>query len=254
MGGALLKGWVKTKAYEITVVEPSGIPEYAGIQEYKDARDLPARYEPDVAVIAIKPQVLVDAMKNYGRRGWKRTVFLSIAAGKSLENLEKLLGKTARIVRAMPNLAATVQHSVTVAIANVHVGKNERKHCQALLGAIGTVRWINRENQMDTVTAVSGSGPAYLFYFQECLQKAAQEAGLDKTLAEALARETVIGSAQLLEEARESAAILRERVTSPGGTTEAALRVLMDKNSGMEQLLREAVKAATLRSSELNKN
>jgi pyrroline-5-carboxylate reductase len=177
-------------------------------------------------------------------------VFLSIAAGKPIAFFESALGAESAIVRSMPNTPAAVGAGITAACANRHVSAVQRALCQRLLEAVGDVVWVDDEAQMDAVTAVSGSGPAYVFLLIECLTEAGVAEGLPPDVAEKLARTTVIGSGALAKGAPEAATQLRKNVTSPGGTTEAALKVLMSED-GMGKLMRRAIRAATARSKEL---
>jgi pyrroline-5-carboxylate reductase len=179
-------------------------------------------------------------------------VVISIMAGRTLAMLQDSLPPATAIVRTMPNTPAAIGRGITVAVPNSRVTSAQRELAGRLIAATGTVEWIDDESLMDAVTAVSGSGPAYVFLLAECLAKAGIEAGLPAGLAEKLARETVSGSGELLRLSPEDAATLRKNVTSPGGTTQAALEVLMAQN-GLEPLMRAAVKAAARRSRELGR-
>ena len=178
------------------------------------------------------------------------TVFLSIAAGKPLRYFAAALGADAAVVRAMPNTPAAIGRGMTVLCANDRAGREDRAVCGALMAAVGEVAWIDDEALMDAVTAVSGSGPAYVFYLIECLAEAAVVAGLPAALAARLARQTVLGAAELARQSDAAPATLRENVASPGGTTEAALKVLMGA-AGLQPLLTHAVAVAAQRSREL---
>lgn len=180
-----------------------------------------------------------------------KTAVLSIAAGRTVASIAGHLHAGAPIVRAMPNLAAEVGRGITAAYANSHVTMAQRDLCHTLLQAVGEVAWIEDESFMDAVTAVSGSGPAYVFYLTECLAKAAEAKGLPPELASSLARATVTGAGELLHRSPLSAAQLRENVTSPGGTTAAGLSVLLSE-PGLKELIRETVAAAAKRSRELS--
>lgn len=253
MGGALLSGWIDggiVAAGAVIVVEPADIALPAGVRRVADATALDAGLQPAFAVLAVKPQAMDDVVPAYRRFADGGTVFLSIAAGKPIGYFEKTLGTSAAIVRAMPNTPAAVGRGVTVLCANVHVAEARRETCAALLGAVGAVDWIEDEALMDAVTAVSGSGPAYVFLLAEELAKAGVAAGLPEDLAAKLARLTVAGSGELLMRSEDSAATLRQNVTSPGGTTAAALAVLMAED-GLAPLMERAIDAATRRSREL---
>ena len=204
-------------------------------------------YVPDVVVFAVKPQALDDVAPAYRRFADAGAVSLSIAAGKTIAAYACHLGPDAAIVRAMPNTPAAVRRGISVACASMRVTAAQRAACQKLLEAVGEVAWVEDEALMDPVTAVSGSGPAYVFLLIEALAQAGAAAGLPVALAERLARATVTGSGELARLSDEPAAILRRNVTSPGGTTEAALQVLMAPD-GLADLMERAVVAATQRS------
>jgi pyrroline-5-carboxylate reductase len=201
-------------------------------------------------VLAIKPQVAPDIVPQVARFVGRETVVISIMAGRTIGFLAKHLPKGTAIVRAMPNVPASIGRGITVAAPNARVGGAARDLADALLSATGPVEWVKNEKWMDAVTAVSGSGPAYVFLLAESLARAATAVGLPKPLATRLARATVAGAGELLHRSELDAAKLRESVTSPGGTTAAALKVLMGK-SGLDPLLKKAVTAATRRSREL---
>ncbi|HEY4635559.1 MAG TPA: pyrroline-5-carboxylate reductase, partial [Rhodospirillales bacterium] len=186
----------------------------------------------------------------YVRFTGPNTVFLSIAAGKTIGYFQSWFGTKAAIVRAMPNTPAAVGRGITVAIANKRAGKAQRKRCDRLLAAVGEVAWIGDEALMDAVTAVSGSGPAYVFLLAECLAEAGRAAGLPVALSRRLARVTVAGSGELLHRSDDAPETLRKNVTSPGGTTAAALELLMAAD-GLQPLLTRAIAAAARRSKEL---
>ena len=202
-------------------------------------------------VFAVKPQVMEVMVHAYRPFAVAGAVFLSIAAGTTTAFLKGFLGAEAAIVRAMPNTPAAVGRGITVLCANPHVTADQRAACTNLLAAVGETAWTEDEGDMDAVTAVSGSGPAYVFLLAECLAEAGVAAGLDEDLAHQLARATISGSGALLQWSDIPAAELRENVTSPGGATEAALEVLMT-GPGLQKLLTEAVAAATARARKLS--
>ena len=251
MGGALLAGWLDrgVKPADINVVEPAPVAEKR-VGVVKSAEALPKNFKPDVLVFAVKPQSLEEIAPAYRGFAAGGAVTLSIAAGKTIAVFEQHLGTSAAVVRTMPNTPAAVRRGITVACPNAWVTAAQRATCQALLEAVGEVAWVEDEKLLDPVTAVSGSGPAYVFLLIECLEKAGIEAGLPAGLAAKLARATVTGSGELARLAEDSAAKLRENVTSPGGTTAAALEILMGKD-GLASLMTKAVAAATRRSREL---
>src|SRR5262252_2473743 len=251
MGSAMLRGWVAgTVASRFLVVEPTGIPsDFTSVTElawYPGVDALPDDLSPDAVVFAIKPQVVDSVVPSYRRWARPGTLFLSIVAGKTVAGLTRHLG-TAAIIRTMPNSPAAIGRGITVAYANSLVSTEQRRLCDTLLGAMGESAWVEDEALLDAVTAVSGSGPAYVFLMIEALAAAGEAEGLPPALALQLARSTVAGSAELARRSNESPAQLRENVTSPGGTTRAALDVLMARD-GLEPLIKRAVAAASARS------
>jgi pyrroline-5-carboxylate reductase len=255
MGAAMLRGWLRREAAQrFLVVEPAGAPPdlagAANISWHRDPAELSATLAPDAVVLAVKPQVIDDVLPPY--RAWARpaTVFVSIVAGKTIGALARHLGGEAAIVRCMPNTPAAIGRAITVACPNPRVAGPQRALCEALLAAIGESAWVEDEALMDAVTAVSGSGPAYVFLLIEALAAAGTHAGLSPELALHLARATVAGAGELARLSPETPARLRENVTSPGGTTRAALDILMAVH-GVPELLDRAVAAATARSREL---
>jgi pyrroline-5-carboxylate reductase len=255
MGGALLAGWLERGlARRVVVVEPGpGAARFAGrpgVERLSDAAAIASDFQPSVVVVAVKPQGMADVLPPYRRFADAGALFLSIAAGKTLGYFARALGEGAAVVRAMPNTPASIGRGIAVACANARARPEQHRIAEALLAAVGEVGWVEDEALLDAVTAVSGSGPAYVFLLIECLARAGVAAGLPEALAERLARATVAGSGELARRSAESAALLRENVTSPGGTTRAALDVLMAVD-GFDSLLRRAVLAATKRSREL---
>ncbi len=256
MGGALLDGWLAQgmAAGSVTLVEPQAAQSARfsaqGVGAVAAADALPAELTPAVVVLAIKPQQIDAALPGYARFARPDTVFLSIAAGKTIGNFEAVLGAAAAIVRAMPNTPAAVGRGMTVLCANGCVRAAQRAVCGALLAAVGETAWVEDEGLLDPVTAVSGGGPAYVFLLIECLAEAGVAAGLPADLAMRLARVTVAGAGELVHQAEAPAATLRENVTSPGGTTLEALKVLM-ASDGLQPLMTRAIAEATRRSREL---
>ena len=261
MGGALLKGWLGQglDPAAVRVIEPdfqrlqdefkaTSLPASAFVAS---AADLGAGLKPSVVVLAVKPQVMDAAVVPLLAFAGAGCVFISIAAGKTVDYFETKLGAKAAVIRAMPNTPAAIGVGMTVAFANENTGADQKAVCEAMMSAVGQFAWLDDEGFIDAVTAVSGSGPAYVFYLTECLEAAAKAAGLPDALARALAMQTVVGAGALLSATSEGAAVLRRNVTSPHGTTEAALDILMAKD-GMAPLLRKAVIAATKRSRELS--
>jgi pyrroline-5-carboxylate reductase len=254
MGTALLRGWLAAGvASRFWVVDPAGMPPEtdarAAIEWRPEAEALPSDLTPDAVVFAVKPQIADIVVPAYRRWAGPETLFVSIVAGKTLAGLTRHLGRAA-IVRSMPNTPAAIGRGITVACANPLVTSEQRRLCDRLLAAIGESAWVEDEALIDAVTAVSGSGPAYVFLLIEALAAAGEAEGLPGELALRLARSTVAGSGELARISKESPARLREDVTSPGGTTRAALDVLMAAD-GLAPLIRRAVAAATARSREL---
>jgi pyrroline-5-carboxylate reductase len=254
MGGAMLTGWLAqgVAAYNLAVIDPAPSTEIAGLTT-KGLRINPTQSDlGDVAalVLAVKPQMFADATPQLRALVAPSTLVISIMAGTPIAKLSQACG--GKMVRAMPNTPAAIGRGVTVAVAEAGVEKSQRAIADALLRATGSVEWIEDEALMDAVTAVSGSGPAYVFLLAEELARAGVAAGLSPELATRLARETVAGSGELLHRSELSSETLRKNVTSPGGTTAAALEVLMGPG-GFQPLLTRAVAAATKRSRELAK-
>lgn len=256
MGGAMLAGWLDrgTDPKDVIVIEPhapaaEAVRSSFGVEVIEDAGALPDGTTPDVIVFAVKPQTLPDMIDAYAGLA-QGAVSLSIAAGKPIAFFENAFGAEAAIVRTMPNTPAAVGRGITAAFGNGAVSDGQRAICQTLLEAVGEVVWVDDEALMDAVTAVSGSGPAYVFWMIECLAAAGVDAGLPADIAEKLARATVAGSGELARQASEGADVLRQNVTSPGGTTAAALEVLM-ADDGLKPLMARAIQAAADRSREL---
>jgi pyrroline-5-carboxylate reductase len=252
MGSAMLAGWREQGLAASVAVDPApGAAGSAGadLTVVPDAGTIPAGFAPAAVVFAVKPQNAAETLPLY-RRFADKAVFLSIMAGRTIGGMRTLLGDEAAIVRAMPNTPAAVRQGVAVACPGTGVHTAQRALCERLLTAIGAVAWVDDEGQLDAVTAVSGSGPAYVFLLAELMEMAAREQGIPADLARLLARQTVSGSGALLAASQEDAAELRRAVTSPGGTTERALAVLMAADA-WPGALRRAVDAATKRSREL---
>jgi pyrroline-5-carboxylate reductase len=251
MGGAMLAGWLARGAKDVVVVEPQPSAELTalaapGLRLNPSAEQIGAA---SAIVIAVKPQMAAGVVPGLAPWVGPSTVVLSIMAGQTLRVLRQALPGAA-MVRAMPNTPAAIGRGITVAVAAPEVGPAQRALAQALLAATGAVEWVEEEALMDAVTAVSGSGPAYIFLLAEALARAGVAAGLPEGLAARLARETVSGSGELLHRSPHDPATLRQNVTSPGGTTAAALDVLMAPD-GLQPLLSKAIAAAARRSREL---
>jgi len=254
MGGAMLTGWLAggLDPKRVVVLEPQPAPEIAALAA-QGIRLNPAAQEAgtaDTLVVAVKPQMFREAGPALKKLVGSNTLVVSIMAGTTIAALEEVCG--GMVVRAMPNTPAAIGRGITVAVAAKNVSAAQRGTADALLRATGAVEWVDDESLMDAVTAVSGSGPAYVFLLAEELARAGVEAGLPADLATKLARETVAGSGELLHRSDLPSATLRQNVTSPGGTTAAALEVLMGQD-GMQPLMIRAIAAATQRSKDLAK-
>jgi pyrroline-5-carboxylate reductase len=254
MGGAMLSGWLAkgVSGDRITVIDPS--PSDAMKAKIADAgaRHATAAAEglkADILFLAVKPQMMDAVLPPLKEIVGETTVVVSVAAGKTLSYMKSHLGDAA-MIRAMPNTPAMIGRGVTGAFANERVTDAQRKAVDELLKVSGPVEWVGTEADIDAVTAVSGSGPAYVFYLVECMAEAGRKAGLPADVAMRLARETVSGAGELLHRSDDEAAQLRKNVTSPGGTTAAALSVLMAED-GMQPLFDKAVEAARKRAEEL---
>jgi pyrroline-5-carboxylate reductase len=255
MGGAMLEGWlaVGLPPRALTVVDPQPSDDVAALCRARGVTLNPENAtgdKPAVAVLAIKPQMLEAASLGIAQVVGPGTLVVSILAGKTIADLRARIPDGRAVVRAMPNLPASIGRGATGAFANGETSAEQRAVAQTLLASIGTVEWVDDEGLIDAVTALSGSGPAYVFHMVECLARAGAAAGLPGDLAERLARATVAGAGALLADSPLPASTLRENVTSPGGTTAAALEVLMACD-GLDPLMRKAVAAAKRRAQEL---
>ncbi|ASY57339.1 MULTISPECIES: pyrroline-5-carboxylate reductase [Sinorhizobium] len=254
MGGAMLGGWIKSgvSGGDVLVVDPGPPPAMQKLiaeNGVAHAAAVPQGVKASVIFLAVKPQVMEAALPPLKGLVGSGTVIVSVAAGKTLAFIERHLGEAAT-VRAMPNTPAMIGRGVTGAFANARVTEKQRGLVHDLLKVSGPVEWVASEADIDTVTAVSGSGPAYVFYLVECMAEAGRKLGLQADLAMRLARETVAGAGELLHQSPDDAARLRQNVTSPGGTTAAALAVLM-ADDGMQPLFDKAIAAARKRAEEL---
>jgi pyrroline-5-carboxylate reductase len=252
MGLAMLTGWLGRglDPRKAVVLEPQPSKALKALARRGVVLNPKKTAPASAIVIAVKPQSAPDALPALAGYAGKHTLALSIMAGRTLRYLATALPPGTALVRAMPNTPAAIGRGITVACANAKVSARQRKQASDLLAAIGAVEWVKDEALIDAVTAVSGSGPAYVFLLAEAMTQAGVAAGLPKALATRLARETVAGSGELLHRSKVDAATLRQNVTSPGGTTAAALEVLMGPG-GFEALLTKAIAAATRRSREL---
>ena len=250
MGSAMLQGWldqgVPAGAVHVRDPFPNEWLKTSGV-----AINQPLPAAPSVVLIAVKPQMMADALPDLQAMGNGETLFLSVAAGISIATYQDILGANTPIIRAMPNTPAAVGKGITAIVGNAQSTAEHLTLAKDLLSAIGQVVTLNEESQMDAVTGVSGSGPAYVFHMIETLAAAGEAQGLAPELAMQLAKATVAGAGALAEQSDESPSQLRINVTSPNGTTQAGLEVLMDPLAGLPPLMNATVKAATDRSKEL---
>ena len=258
MGSAMLEGWIAAglDGESVTIVDPNPSRDtlsYARAHKISLNPALRDIEPPQVLVLAIKPQALDTVAPALTRMLGKGTVVLSILAGKTIAELKAKLKGSFGVIRAMPNLPVSVARGVTIAVPSAEVFPYHRAIVHHMLTVLGSAEWLEEESLIDAVTAVSGSGPAYLFFLTECLTRAAQGAGLPIDLAERLAKVTVAGAAEMMYRSDLPPSKLRQNVTSPGGTTAAALDVLGGATglTGMDLLMREAVAAAKRRAQEL---
>lgn len=251
MGGAMLGGWLAQgfDPNSITVIDPAQPQSFRDKGVRVEAVPPPGMMA-DVLVLAVKPQIMGEILPFAARLAGPDTVTVSVAAGQTIATIEAALGKGRAVVRTMPNTPALVGRGITVACPNAAVTPLQRRRVDGLLKAIGKVEWVNDEALIDAVTAVSGSGPAYVFHLVEAMTAAGEKAGLPPALAAVLARETVSGAGELLAQSELPPSRLRENVTSPKGTTAAALEVLMGEG-GLTPLMEKAVAAAHRRAKEL---
>ncbi len=256
MGSALLGGWLdgSFEQSRFFVFDPAPDQTVAALERDNvsinpSTSEIP---EPDLVVVAVKPQIFPDALPAIKPICGSKTLLISVAAGETIGEFEDAFGVSQPVVRAMPNTPATIGAGITALIANGNVSSAQRDLASKLLVSVGSVVWLDSEEQMDAVTALSGSGPAYVFLLTECMTQAGISQGLSPELARNLARATVSGAGALMAQSDDDAATLRENVTSPGGTTEAALAVLRSED-GLQRLMEQAIDAATKRSKELGK-
>lgn len=249
-GGLLKNGWSKK---QVILSDPDAgqrqtVASVLGVKTYADNHDVAA--PADILVLAVKPQALGAVATSLAPAlQKKKPLIISIAAGVRLEDLEHWLGATLPIVRAMPNTAALISSGASGMYANAHVDPTRHDQAESILRAVGVTVWVREERLLDVVTALSGSGPAYFFLVMEALERAAIENGLDPAQARLLTLETAFGAAKMALEGQEEPAQLRQRVTSPGGTTEQAVKVLED--GGLRSLFTQAIRAAIFRAREL---
>lgn len=251
MGSAMLQGWLNQGLLpeNVWVIDPQP-SDWVRSTGVHINTDLPAQVS--VALLAVKPQMMREALPKLSPLSQSNTVFLSIAAGTSIETYEEILGSASIIVRAMPNTPAAIGQGITALIGNSRADEDALELSETLLSAIGQTVRLDRESQMDAVTGLSGSGPAYVFFLIDALAAAGRKQGLSETMAMALAKATVAGAGALAKQSELTPEQLRLNVTSPNGTTQAGLEVLMSENNGLVPLIKETVARATERSKELS--
>lgn len=258
MGRAMLGGWIETniKPHDILVIDPSpdNLEKAAklGCRVISSPLLIDEVYQPDVIVLAVKPQVMEDVIPTYKKFSDKGALIITIAAGTRVALYEKYFGKKAAIIRTMPNTPAAIRRGMMVSYANENVTHEQKSICDILMNAIGTTAWIEDEATMDAVIGLSGSGPAYIFHMIEAMIEAGMKAGLTEKMATLLAKTTVAGAGELALASTENVVQLRKNVTSPKGTTAAGLEVLMAKD-GLTDLMIRTVDAGKKRSIELGK-
>jgi pyrroline-5-carboxylate reductase len=278
MGSALVDGWTNAGIENISIIEPNlqMIQGYSSLCPYGTLEELPSGYTPSYIIFAVKPQQADKILPLYKDLITDDTAVISIMAGKTVKSISKsiftptpslppegggsspsLEGRglgggcktSCKIIRVMPNTPALIGQGVSAGFAGEGISAEQKVFCEKLFATVGSFYWVDDENLMDSVTAISGSGPAYVFYFIECLTKAGIELGLPQELAKELAVKTVAGSSALADISKETVQELRKNVTSPNGTTQAGLEILM---SGLDDLIKNTAKAAKKRSEELS--
>ncbi|MBI1276267.1 pyrroline-5-carboxylate reductase [bacterium] len=253
MGRALASGWLSSLAdATIHAVDPHAQP-MDGIHLHKDLSGLPSSLTPDAVILAVKPQQMTHVLPLLAEQPWmKASLLLSIAAGTRITTFQHALGESQPVIRAMPNTPALIGQGMTGLVANRTATAAQRHLAETLMQSVGKTLWLEDESQMDAYTALAGSGPAYLFYFIECLTEAGVAQGLSSEVARVAAIQTMLGASMLAAASTDDVATLRARVTSPGGTTAAALEVFMAP-SGMKPLVKQGILQATQRGKELGK-
>lgn len=255
MGSAMLKGWLRAglNPNGVYVQDPNITPEMAEYLQHNhiafgDAA--PAIFNPEVIILAVKPQVMDAVLPHLKGFANQTSLFISVAAGKQINYYQNALGADANIIRLMPNTPAAISDGMSVLVANDNVSKKQKKLGLALARTVGLAEFIDDESLMDAVTALSGSGPAYVFHMAEAMTKAGIKAGLPEALAHTLALQTIKGAGNLMAQSNEHPSVLRQNVTSPNGTTAAGLEILMGDNA-LENLMIKTVAAAKKRGEEL---
>lgn len=248
MGGALRKGWQQQSEAEVTVIDPHLALEDSAV--FGTLRALPQSYKPDIILFAVKPQIAAQALADYSRFYRPDVMFVSVMAGVSIATMKQYLGQNSIIIRTMPNLPALVGKGMTGLCCSDSLDTLRKQQITGLFSSIGAAIWVDTEDHLNVVTAISGSGPAYFFRLVEAIAKSGEALGLPKEVSEQLAQQTLVGAGAMIEKMGESAGNLRDKVTSPGGTTAAALGIF-DQESAIDNLALKAVTAAFERAKEL---
>jgi pyrroline-5-carboxylate reductase len=256
MGGAMLRGWLANglAPNQVTVLDPYPADWLLDLEAQGLRLNAQPDVAPDIAVIATKPQIMADAIPGVSAFGNGKTMFISVAAGTLIASFETMLGDKTPIVRVMPNTPAAIGAGISALVSNNNVSQDQMGLAQELLAAVGDTILLDNEDQMHAVTALSGSGPAYVFAMAEAMTAAGVKLGLPAEMAHKLALGTIAGSGRLMVETGTEPAILREQVTSPNGTTYAGLQVLQRQPDGLQDLMDETLEAAAKRSEELAAN
>jgi len=252
MGSALFGGLLpnlESKSQAI-IVSPSGKGSEFGTKLVNTAEEIPSNFKADIIILAVKPQIIEGVLTSYKKYANGRSLFISVAAGKTLGFFSKHLGDSAPVIRAMPNLPSFIGQGITTMCSNAKVTNEQKEIASLLFESVGSAIWLDDESLMDVSTGLAGSGPAYVFHFIECLINAAIDEGLSHEIATKLAIDTVIGSAMLAKSSKKSVSELKEQVISPNGTTQAGIDALT-KDDSLEKLIKQTINAATKRSKEL---
>tara|TARA_B100001146_G_scaffold143367_1_gene125754 strand:- start:2313 stop:3155 length:843 start_codon:yes stop_codon:yes gene_type:complete len=263
MGTSLLKGFLSSsclpkniQVVEKHIAQAKKIKKHFRVKVINSIQSIENNFVPEIVIFSIKPQIMDRVLPNYKNylEKWKRSnpLVISLAAGYRLNNLRKIFGTNYNFIRIMPNLPVEYQQGIIGAFAKKKLSHRHRSFCEILFASLGYFVWVQNERTLDSLTAFSGSGPAYVFYFCECLEKAALELGFNSKMAFYMSRFLILGSSSILEKSDQSSEYLRKRVTSPRGTTEAAIKVLL-KGKRFEKIIRKAIFAARSRAKKLSK-
>jgi pyrroline-5-carboxylate reductase len=258
MGSAMIRGWssagVGDKHYTIVTPQESSVMPLRAICDiswFSTPDQLPKDYQPDLVILSVKPQIMDSVLRDYTKYATNGAIMVTVAAGKPLDFYRPSLGTNAKLVRVMPNLPVAFNKGMTFGFASSQIEALDLNLAHGLFSALGKMLWLKDEQLFDAASAVSGCGPAYLYLLTDALTQAGIEAGLEPEAAETLARQTMIGAGSLLDHSTDTAPILKKKVASPGGVTEAALKVLENPDDGLPQLMIKAITAAVKRAKEM---